>query len=175
MHEFNQMPDQAARELLRGCCSSARWATLVAGGRPYPGRAAVLAASNAAVDALGEADLREALAGHPRLGDRPASASPSGAGPGGEQGWTSREQAGVRSGDAASQAALESGNADYELQFGHLYLACATGRSAAELAAFLRERLGSEPEREWQVVAGELAAINRIRLEQLFGGPGGER
>lgn len=163
--EFNQMPDEAAAALLRGCCSSARWAELVAGGRPYPDVAAVLDASDAAVGALDEADLREALAGHPRLGDKRAGADE-------KDGWSGSEQAGVGSADEASRAALEAGNAEYEHRFGHIYLACATGRSAGDLAGFLRERLGNEPEREWLVVANELAKINRIRLGQLLGGAG---
>ncbi len=163
--EFSRMPDQAARDLLRGCCSSARWARLVAAGRPYPGLGAVLTASDAAVEALSEADLREALAGHPRLGDRLVLAPSREA----EHGWSGREQAGVGSGDEASLTALDTGNAEYERRFGHIYLACATGRGAGDLLAFLRERLGNEPEREWAVVAGELAKINRIRLERLLG------
>ena len=169
--EFSRLPAAAASELLRGCCSSARWVQLVASGRPYPDAVAVLAASDAAVGVLGEADLRAALAGHPRLGDRRmlAQAAPGTGGPRSEHGWAGREQAGVSSADAASRAALEAGNAEYERQFGHIYLACATGRSAAELAAFLRERLGNEPEQEWRVVAAELAKINRIRLRQMLG------
>ncbi len=169
--EFSQLPAAAAKDLLRGCCSSARWASLVAAGRPYPDLEAVLAASDAAVAALDETDLREALAGHPRLGDRRVL-TPAPGGPPGPPGWSRREQAGVRSADEAGRAALEAGNAEYERQFGHIYLACATGRSAAELAAFLRERLGNEPDQEWRVVAGELAGINRIRLGQLLAGPG---
>ena len=181
VEEFGRLPDAAAGELLLGCCTSARWAGLVAAGRPYPDLAAVLTASDAAVAALDETDLRAALAGHPRLGDRrvltPAPpGDPAGVpGPGGKHGWSGREQAGVSSADEASRAALEAGNAEYERRFGHIYLACATGRSAAELAAFVRQRLGNEPAREWRVVAGELARINRIRLGQLLGGSGGTR
>jgi 2-oxo-4-hydroxy-4-carboxy-5-ureidoimidazoline decarboxylase len=178
---FNLLPDQAAADLLRECCSSARWAGLVVAGRPYGGLDAVLAASSSAVGALDEADLREALAGHPRLGDRrvltpvaPAGAAGEPA-PGGENGFSGREQAGVRSADEASRAALEAGNAEYERRFGHIYLACATGSSAGDLLGFLRERLGNEPGQEWQVVAAELAKINQIRLRKVLGDQGDDR
>lgn len=166
---FNLLPDQAAADLLRDCCSSARWAGLVAAGRPYAGLADVLAASDAAVDRLDEADLREALAGHPRLGDRRVLE------PAGEHGWSGREQAGVRSADEASRAALQAGNAEYERRFGHIYLACATGRSAGDLLGLLRERLGHEPGQEWRVVAAELAKINQIRLRKVLADPDGAR
>lgn len=63
-------------------------------------------------------------------------------------------------------------NAAYEQRFGHVYLVCATGRSAAELLAIARERLGHDPAAEQDVVRRELAAINRIRLDKLLGGAG---
>jgi 2-oxo-4-hydroxy-4-carboxy-5-ureidoimidazoline decarboxylase len=147
----------------------------MAGHRPYPTMEALLAASEAAVSGLGEEGLRAALAGHPRLGDRrvvgdhPAPVAPAGAAPAGSAGWSSQEQAGVSGADAAVRLALAEGNARYEATFGHIYLACATGRNATELLAFLRERLGNDRETEWGVVASELAKINQIRLRKLIG------
>ncbi|HUZ54794.1 MAG TPA: 2-oxo-4-hydroxy-4-carboxy-5-ureidoimidazoline decarboxylase [Streptosporangiaceae bacterium] len=177
MDEFNGMPEEAARHALRDCCSAGRWIDAVAAGRPYPSMRSLLGASDAAVAALGEADLREALAGHPRIGDRrvvdgPAAGQAGGAGEGEAAGWSMQEQAGVSGADAELRQALADGNVEYEQRFGHIYLACATGRSAAELLAFLRERLGNDRETEWRVVASELAKINQIRLRKLTGGAG---
>jgi 2-oxo-4-hydroxy-4-carboxy-5-ureidoimidazoline decarboxylase len=155
---FNRLPDQAAAEQLRGCCSADRWIAAVASGRPYGSVEALCARSGAAVAELGEAGLRAALDGHPRLGDRPVGGSAS-----------SREQAALSASDAAAREALAAGNAAYEQRFGHIYLACATGRSAAELAEFLRRRLGNDRAAEWRVVAAELAKINQLRLRKLVG------
>jgi 2-oxo-4-hydroxy-4-carboxy-5-ureidoimidazoline decarboxylase len=167
--ELNQLPVPAARETLRPCCSSGRWIDAVVAGRPYEGIDALLEASDAALSALAEQDLAEALAGHPRIGDRRV-AEP--AGPHGPAGWSSQEQAGVASADSDLRRALAEGNEAYERRFGHIYLACATGRSAADLLAFLDERLGNDPAAEWRVVAAELAKINRIRLRKLVGDAG---
>src|SRR5262249_59375832 len=87
-------------------------------------------------------------------------------------GWSSQEQARVRSADSDLRRALAEGNEAYERRFGHIYLACATGRSAGELLAFLRDRLGNDRATEWRVVAAELAKINRIRLRKLVGDAG---
>ncbi len=84
-------------------------------------------------------------------------------------GWSSQEQAGVARADDALRRALAEGNEEYERRFGHIYLACATGKDAAELLAFLRGRLGNDPAAEWRVVAAELAKINQIRLRKLVG------
>ncbi len=154
----NALADDAVRTALRDCCSSARWIDAVAAGRPYQTVEALLTESDAAVAAMSEADLAEALAGHPRIGDRPAPAS-----------WSSQEQARVGDADARTLQALADGNMSYEQHFGHIYLACASGRSADELLDFLHERLGNDRETEWRVVAGELAKINRIRLRKLIG------
>jgi len=156
---FNALTEDAAMRALLRCCSSSRWADAVATSRPYPSLAALLATSDAAVARLSAEDLREALAGHPRIGD-PLKA-------GGE--WSRQEQAGVSSPDASTRRALADGNAEYERRFGHIYLACATGKSAAELLAFLRERLDNDAGTEWRVVASELAKINQIRLRKLVG------
>jgi 2-oxo-4-hydroxy-4-carboxy-5-ureidoimidazoline decarboxylase len=159
--ELNGLTADAVRRELHACCTSASWIEAVAGGRPYADEASLLAASDAAVSGLTEADLRDALDGHPRIGDRRVEA--------GSGGWSSKEQAGVRGADDSLRQALDEGNAEYERRFGHIYLACATGRSASELLAFLRERLGNDPGTEWSVVASELANINESGRRKLLG------
>ena len=170
--EFNGLHDDAASQALSACCPAARWIDAVAAGRPYPSLESLLGASDAAVAALGEADLGEALAGHPRIGDRRVAGGPAAGQAGGAldwqpAGWSGQEQAGVSGADAELRQALADGNVEYEQRFGHIYLACATGRSAAELVAFLHERLGNDRETEWRIVASELAKINQIRLRKL--------
>jgi 2-oxo-4-hydroxy-4-carboxy-5-ureidoimidazoline decarboxylase len=141
----------------------------VVAGRPYPDVRTLLDASDAVVAGLGERDLAEALAGHPRIGDRRVTSNGK-VGTGGQPaGWSSQEQAGVSRADDALRQALAEGNEEYERRFGHIYLACATGKDAAELLAFLRGRLGNDRAAEWRVVAAELAKINQIRLRKLVG------
>jgi 2-oxo-4-hydroxy-4-carboxy-5-ureidoimidazoline decarboxylase len=185
--EFNALPAAAARQALLACCSAARWAAEVTAGRPFGTLDDVLRRSDAAVSGLTEAELSEALAGHPRIG-RPEPAGPAGPGepgtgqpgtgqPGtgqpetGRPGWSRREQSGVNPADQATMQALADGNQAYERRFGHLYLVCATGRSGPELLALLQQRLGNDPAAEWRVVRAELEKINRIRLAKLLAGP----
>jgi 2-oxo-4-hydroxy-4-carboxy-5-ureidoimidazoline decarboxylase len=154
---LNAMPAELARQQLLACCSSARWAAEVAAGRPYASADDLLASSDAAMAGLAPADLEQALAGHPRIGERHGADDRS-----------RREQAGVLGGDPATIQALAEGNEEYEGRFNHIYLVCATGRSAADLLALLRERLRNDPGTEWGVVRRELAKINRIRLTGLL-------
>ncbi|GAA5137352.1 2-oxo-4-hydroxy-4-carboxy-5-ureidoimidazoline decarboxylase [Pseudonocardia adelaidensis] len=141
----------AERELLQ-VCASRRWAREVASSRPHPDVASLQATAEVA---LTDADLDEAMAGHPRIGDRAAA------------GASRREQSGVAGADADVLTALADGNRAYEERFGHVYLVCATGRSAQELLEILRVRLGNDPATERAVALAELAAINRLRLARL--------
>ena len=139
------------------CCGSRRWAARVSAGRPYADNAALLAAADEAWHAATQADVREAFAAHPRIGE---------AHRGGAQ--ERREQSSSADADAETREALRAGNAEYERRFGHIYLVCASGRSAAELLADLESRLGNDPRTELCVAAEEQRKITRLRLERLL-------
>jgi 2-oxo-4-hydroxy-4-carboxy-5-ureidoimidazoline decarboxylase len=154
---FNDAPDdELLRAELASCCAARDWGAALVAGRPYAGLAELCAASDAATLALTDVGLAEALAGHPRIGDRPH----------GE--WSRQEQSGMSAADASIRAELAAANAAYEQRFGQIYLVCASGRSAEELLAVCLSRLANDPATERGVVLGELAKINRIRLEKLL-------
>ncbi|MFD6162644.1 2-oxo-4-hydroxy-4-carboxy-5-ureidoimidazoline decarboxylase [Nocardia sp. NPDC060256] len=153
---FDAMPDDAATEALLACCSSPEWARSLVAGRPYPSVDALLQAADTVLAGLPESEIDRALAGHPRIGERPDTAA------------SAREQAGVATAEDAVRSALAAGNRAYEARFGHIYLVCASGRSGSELLAILEERLGNEAETERRVMRTELAKINRIRLRALL-------
>jgi 2-oxo-4-hydroxy-4-carboxy-5-ureidoimidazoline decarboxylase len=66
------------------------------------------------------------------------------------------------------QAGLRAGNVAYEERFGHVFLICATGMSAASVLAALQARLGHDPAAERAVVRDELMKIVRLRLAKAF-------
>jgi 2-oxo-4-hydroxy-4-carboxy-5-ureidoimidazoline decarboxylase len=155
---FNELPTPAARRALLECCSAPRWAEMMAAARPYGRARDAIRQSDAIIGDLVDAEVADALAGHPRIGERAASLAD----------WSRREQAGVDADDAQITRALADANAEYERRFGHIYLVCASGRAGSELLALLRDRLDNEPEEEWQIVRTELQKINALRLERLL-------
>jgi 2-oxo-4-hydroxy-4-carboxy-5-ureidoimidazoline decarboxylase len=150
-----------AAGLLRPSCASARWVAELVAGRPYRSLERLLAASDAAIAGLAWADVSEALAAHPRIGERAAGASR-------EAAWSRGEQAGAAGAAGDTAAGLAAGNAEYEARFGHVFLICAAGRSGEEMLAELRARLGNRKADEQQVVRRELGAIARLRLARTF-------
>ena len=160
LDQFNTAPDTPTlRAQLAACCAARSWVAQVVAGRPYSDVAALDAASDAATDQLDDAGLQEALAGHPRIGER------SGAHVGA---WSRQEQAGVSGAGEDVRAELAAANAAYEQRFGHVYLVCATGKSAPELLEICRARLANDADAERGVILTELAKINRIRLGKLL-------
>jgi 2-oxo-4-hydroxy-4-carboxy-5-ureidoimidazoline decarboxylase len=160
---FNRLPDGQARRDLHGCCAAPGWAATVAAGRPYPDVESLTAAGLAALADLPWGSVAAALAAHPRIGDRDAGA-------GRDAVWSRREQAGVADAGADVLAALAEANRAYEKRFDRVFLIFATGRSAAEMLAAARQRLGNDDETERRVVREELAKITELRLRGLVSG-----
>lgn len=153
---FNRVGERDALVLLRGVCASEGWARSVLGGRPYVTRDALCAANDAAVAGLSDADLAEAMAGHPPIG-RPGAGDPASA----------REQRGMAGASEELKAEMLELNLAYQEKFGHVFLICATGLTGERMRDAVKERIGNTPEREREIVRTELGKINRIRLARL--------
>jgi 2-oxo-4-hydroxy-4-carboxy-5-ureidoimidazoline decarboxylase len=157
---FNSMPTAEAERALLACCASSRWAARVAAWRPYRWAEELYAAADTALAELENDDLDQAMAGHPRIGERANGAHAKS---------SAREQSSVTRSAAATLKALADGNAEYEARFGQVYLVCADGRSGEELLAALHVRLQNDPATERAQARDELGKINRIRLRRLIG------
>jgi 2-oxo-4-hydroxy-4-carboxy-5-ureidoimidazoline decarboxylase len=153
---------EATAAFLR-CCGSTRWAARMAARRPFAGEGELFAAAREVWRALALADWLEAFAAHPKIGDLEALRGKFA----GTAAWAAGEQAGVTGAPEATLRALAEGNRAYEARFGHLFLVCASGKSAEEMLALLEQRLNNGPEEELLVAAGEQEKITRLRLEKL--------
>lgn len=82
--------------------------------------------------------------------------------------WARQEQSGSRGADAGQLTELALLNREYAERFGHVFLICATGKSAAEILELGRQRLPNDPETELAIAAEEQRKITRLRLEKLL-------
>ena len=160
-------PGQAEADLLT-CCGSREWAWRMAAMRPFRTEPILLDAADEVWWSLDREDWLEAFRSHPRIGETRAQAGQTAR----EQGWSRGEQAGMSSAEEATRRALADGNRAYEERFGHIYLVCATGKTADELLAILQARLHNPLEREIIVAAEEQAKIIRLRLTKLLASEG---
>lgn len=157
LDELNVLPDDALSDVLRRCCGSSTWIDGMVARRPFASLTDLLAASDAAWSTTSEGDWHEAFAHHPRIGDTRA------------KGWAEGEQSRVRDAGSTVQNELVQANRDYEARFGHIYIVCATGKTAGEMLADARARMNNDPETELRVAAAEQHKITQLRLRKLLG------
>ncbi|WP_109005968.1 2-oxo-4-hydroxy-4-carboxy-5-ureidoimidazoline decarboxylase [Streptomyces rishiriensis] len=153
---FNALEESAARAALHEACAATAWANRLLAARPYATADDLYEVSDAAMAELTEADLAEAMAGHPPIG-RPKPGDPTSA----------REQRGMAGASGRLRAEMLELNLAYQEKFGHVFLICATGRTGEQMHDAVRERIGNAPEQEREIVRAELGKINRIRLARL--------
>ena len=164
--ELDALPEAAARDALAACCGATPWVAAILAKRPWRTPASLLAAAAGAWAALTPADLAEAIAHHPRLGESRAKAALGAR----ASGWSAGEQAGALSGADDARAALARANLEYERRFGHTFILCASGKSAEDMLASLHERLANTTDAELAITAEELRKITWLRLEKLLAG-----
>ncbi|WP_301182553.1 2-oxo-4-hydroxy-4-carboxy-5-ureidoimidazoline decarboxylase [Subtercola boreus] len=152
------MQPSELRELLVPCLAVPRWVDEVVDAAPYDSVDALLAKARHAATPLSPDEVAEALAGHPRIGEKPT-------GEGAAENFSREEQASTDADDAVVNAQIAEGNADYEHLFGRVFLVRAKGRTRAEILGELRRRMVLDDATELQIVGSELADIALLRLE----------
>jgi 2-oxo-4-hydroxy-4-carboxy-5-ureidoimidazoline decarboxylase len=150
--------DSELREGLFASLAVPRWVEDVASRAPFRTLVELLAVASAEATPLASTEIAQAIAHHPRIGEKTRGDGVSQAMSRAEQG-TSEEL-----GDE-----LALGNAAYEQRFGRVFIIRAVGRSRAEILAELHRRLELDDAIEIQIVGEQLRDIALLRLEKLFG------
>ena len=129
--------------------------------RPFGNHARLLFAARVEWFGLTESDWLEAFSHHPRIGDRTTLEAqfPQ------THDLSSKEQAGAGTAHEDVLTALAEGNDAYVDRFGFIFIVCATGKSAEEMLAILRERLPHDRPTELRIAAEEQAKITALRLQ----------
>jgi OHCU decarboxylase len=186
LERLNELPFREAEALLLSCCGSREWARQLSAERPFGSAEELAEASDRIWRSLPKEEWLGAFAAHPRLGEvagtgfnlHPHPNSVAGTGPPGlhphpnsadrSGAWSSREQAGTKSASSQTLANLAEANRRYEERFGHIFIVCASGKSAAEMLALARARLHNDAQTELEIAAEEQRKITRLRLAKLL-------
>jgi 2-oxo-4-hydroxy-4-carboxy-5-ureidoimidazoline decarboxylase len=161
--DFNRLSAKDAIDQLRRCCGTEEWCEQMTTARPFKDLPSLQKKAIQIWEKLEPEDWLEAFRHHPRIGDAVASRARFG-----DAGWAGEEQKGAAGASEEVLRELAEGNRRYEARFGHIFLVCATGKSATEMLAMLNRRIGNDPETELQIAAGEQAKITQLRLEKLL-------
>lgn len=163
LNELNTLDEAAAREELLRCCHSSRWVEEMVQQRPYSSFAHLLKCADEIWPRLQREDWMEAFAGHPKIGDMNSLRAKYA----NTRAWSAGEQSGVNEANEKVLQDLSEENRRYEEKFGHIFIVCATGKTAAEMLEILRSRMPNSAEDELKNAAVEQQKITRIRLEKL--------
>ncbi|MBI1371115.1 MAG: 2-oxo-4-hydroxy-4-carboxy-5-ureidoimidazoline decarboxylase [Planctomycetes bacterium] len=162
--QFDAMSRDEAAAVMKRCCGTETWCAAMARSRPFHDLAAAHVAADRCFDALTESDWLRAFAAHPKIGDVNSLRMKFV----GNREWSHGEQSGVSSAGDAVIEQLAAGNGEYEKRFGFIFIICATGKSAAQMLALLRERLPHDRAAEVKIAAGEQRKITHLRLDKMF-------
>lgn len=164
LDEFNALPREAAEAELMKCCGSTAWARELAAARPFAEMDELLDNADLIWWSLDPSDWLEAFSHHPQIGERkserPQAAEASR--------WSEQEQSGTHDAAAQTQAALVAANRAYAQKFGHIFIVCATGKSAAEMLSLCEQRLQNDADAELRNAAEEQRRITHLRLQKLL-------
>jgi OHCU decarboxylase len=161
---LNALDAAAAESELLKCCGSNAWARELAARRPFAETRELLTAADEIWWSLAADDWLEAFAAHPKIGGRRAAREPDAQ----AQNWSEQEQSGARDAEQSTLDELAAANRAYEEKFGHIFIVCATGKTAAEMLSLLRARLPNDAANELRTAAAEQSKITRLRLEKLL-------
>jgi len=150
--------DTVLRDGLYASLAVRRWVEDVASRAPFESLDQLLAVAGAEASPLAPDEVDEAIAHHPRIGEKPVGEG------------TSSEMSRAEQGASIEFAdEIAAGNAAYEQRFGRVFIIRAAGRSRREILDELTRRIQLDDAIEVQIVGEQLRDIALLRLEKLFG------
>ena len=161
---LNELPADEAEYVFRDCCGSREWARLMAESRPFALLGQLFDRADSVWFSLATADCLEAFAEHPKISSKTPAPIQQFRGASRSAG----EQAGFDSAETDFSDRLAEANRLYEDKFGFIFIVCATGKSANEILAICRARLGNSLATELRIAAEEQRKITKVRLEKLL-------
>ncbi|MBV8855376.1 MAG: 2-oxo-4-hydroxy-4-carboxy-5-ureidoimidazoline decarboxylase [Acidobacteria bacterium] len=162
--KLNRLSLDEARAALLACCGSTRWASEVAALRPFWDVGQLLNLGGRVWRELPAEDWLEAFRAHPKIGEKQAEKETGAE----ARAWAEGEQSRAREASGETLDALAGANREYEARFGFIFIVCATGKTADEMLALLRQRLDNDPEAELHVAAAEQWRITELRLRKFL-------
>lgn len=159
--EFNMINASSAGEILRRCCGSDRWRENVLQRFPFSDQHKFIEAVTASwYQSCSESDWKAAFLHHPQIGDVNSLHEKYAV----SKDIAEGEQAGMNNASREVLEDLVRANESYKEKFGFIFIVFASGRSAEEMLALLRKRLGNSVEDELKIAMGEQQKITMKRL-----------
>lgn len=162
--DINSLSPAEAEAAFLDCCGSTEWARAMTKSRPFRLVEDLFTCAAKKWLALPPADWLEAFAAHPKIGSKKAANTQKSR----AADWSMDEQASTAAAGAKTKEELAELNRLYEEKFGFIFIVCAAGKTADEMLAICKARLGNSVETELRLAAVEQQKITEIRLTKLL-------
>lgn len=164
LKQFNSLDKSIVFTELEKCCGSNQWIKSMLAARPYNSIENLHQFSDKVWSKLDEKDYLQAFTHHPQIGDIDSLKKKFA----NTAHWAGNEQAGTADASDELLNSLKSGNDDYLLKFGFIFIVCATGKVAQQMLDLLNQRIVNDRSKELLIAAGEQNKITHLRLQKLL-------
>jgi len=158
--DWNALDPATAAAAILPCNGSQAWAEKLAALRPFDSPFDLTCTADIIWRALPAADQQQAFDSHPRIGETQAKAATA------ESLALSATEQSTAQLTIETQTELAAANRLYEQTFGRIFIVCATGKTATEMLAILKQRLSNDPTTELREAAEQQRQITQIRLRK---------
>lgn len=158
------MNETELKESLLKCCGSVNWVDAMCNNFSLEDKTKLFENAEKIWYELNESDWLEAFTHHPKIGDLASLEKKFGS----TKDFTTNEQSSVNYASMETLKELAEYNDKYEKKFGFIFIVCATGKTADEMLALIKERINNNYETELRIAMGEQNKITKLRLEKLF-------
>ena len=164
IQSLNTLPIDQANHLFLQCCTSEKWIEKMVASRPFTNSSSLRETADHIWGNLTEKDYLQAFEGHPKIGDVGSLKAKYA----NTKELASGEQWGASNATDEIIAELANSNSAYEDKYGFIFIVCATGKSAREMLALLKDRLNNDRQQELEIASEEQRKIFHLRLEKLL-------
>jgi len=164
LEELNTVSHPEAFKIFHDTNAAENWVSKMVGARPFATVAAVKDTAEMLWLKMRSEDYLQAFEAHPMIGDVDSLKKKYAS----TKAVASGEQSGAAGADEAVLQELSDLNHKYLEKFGFIFIVFATGKSAAEMLALLKARIGNARSEEIKNAAAEQLKITLLRIDKLF-------
>ncbi|MDQ3193801.1 MAG: 2-oxo-4-hydroxy-4-carboxy-5-ureidoimidazoline decarboxylase [Bacteroidota bacterium] len=164
LQRLNKLGKEEAAEIFFKCCGTRKWINEMVEARPFRTNHHIFESAEKILKALDEKECLEAFQHHPKIGDINSL----------KEKYTStkqlaeNEQSGVNDASMEVLEELSILNHEYEKKFGYIFIICASGKTADEMLAIIKNRINNDAAAEIKIAMKEQNKITKLRMEKLL-------
>lgn len=160
--ELNALNPEQAQDWFMQTCAAQSWCHAMTNARPFASTENIISVAETVWQSCSKPDFLQAFEAHPMIGDVNSLREKFK----NTQAMASHEQSGAQAASEDTLQQLHELNHSYLEKHGFIFIIFATGKSADEMLASLKERIVNDTDTEIQNAAAEQIKITQLRINK---------